>query len=399
MQPRPPGTALVRTSKYKHIFGTPFQTVECIGGLKVGAAQTDSTVLKVSSKFAALPWNISGAIGVVPLSLKGAISSEFPLILSEDNTINDLCFSPFDDCLLATAGNDGIAALWKIPEEGLTNNLTTPMISIPTTDKRLLSVEFHPLASNVMICLDAGKQIKFFDIEKNGEQLSLPDNHKGLIANISWNYDGSLMATSSKDKSIRIFDPRANRMIAETQSHQGAKAGRVLWTGKRDLIFTVGFGKGSEREYALYDPRKIDQRLILTQIDSGTSTLFPFYEPDNGIILLAGKGDGNIRYYELTNENPYVHYLSEFKSKDPQCGLTVFPKSMNDVKKCEIIRIGKLTPNGLLVPIKFEIPRAENQFFQEDIFPDTFDGKPSMTSEQWFMGENISPGLISQNRL
>jgi len=112
---------------------------------------------------------------------------------------------------------------------------------------------------------------------------------------------------------------------------------------------------------------------------------------------LAGKGDGNIRYYEVNDEAPYVHYLSEFKSKDPQSGMTVFPKSFNDVKKCEIFRMAKLTPSGLLVPIRFEVPRAENQFFQEDIFPDTFDGQPTSSASEWFGGATVPPRLVTQN--
>jgi len=126
-----------------------------------------------------------------------------------------------------------------------------------------------------------------------------------------------------------------------------------------------------------------------------TSTLMPFADQDNNLIFLAGKGDGNIRFYEITNEDPYIHYLSEFKSKDPQSGLAVLPKQSLDVMKCEIMKFLKLTPNGNVVSIRFEVPRTDNQFFQEDIFPDTFDGKPSMTAAEWFGGANTPANLVS----
>ena len=51
--------------------------------------------------------------------------------------------------------------------------------------------------------------------------------------------------------------------MKDVSDHQGVKGGRALWFGKKDKIFTVGFSKGSERQYALYDPRKLDQRLTL----------------------------------------------------------------------------------------------------------------------------------------
>lgn len=35
-------------------------------------------------------------------------------------------------------------------------------------------------------------------------------------------------------------------------------------------------------------------------------------------VYLAGKGDGNIRYYEVVDEAPYVHFLNQFLSGNPQ---------------------------------------------------------------------------------
>ena len=35
-------------------------------------------------------------------------------------------------------------------------------------------------------------------------------------------------------------------------------------------------------------------------------------------MYLAGKGDGNIRYYEVVDEAPYVHFLNQFLSGNPQ---------------------------------------------------------------------------------
>jgi len=33
------------------------------------------------------------------------------------------------------------------------------------------------------------------------------------------------------------------------------------------------------------------------------------------------QGDGNIRYFEITTEKPYIQYLMEFRSPAPQKGL------------------------------------------------------------------------------
>ena len=39
------------------------------------------------------------------------------------------------------------------------------------------------------------------------------------------------------------------------------------------------------------------QYMIINEQASGT--ILPFYDPDTHILFLAGKGDGNIRYYEV----------------------------------------------------------------------------------------------------
>ncbi|XP_010213824.1 PREDICTED: coronin-6 [Tinamus guttatus] len=47
-------------------------------------------------------------------------------------------------------------------------------------------------------------------------------------------------------------------------------------------------------------------------------------------------GDSSIRYFEITDEAPYVHYLSTYSSKEPQRGMGFMPKRGLDVSKCEI---------------------------------------------------------------
>lgn len=396
-KPKPKGTASVRTSKFRHLFCTPGQNTESILGIKLGASQAESNVIKANSKWFAVPWAAPGCVSVLPISNKGAVNSDGPLIVHEENTVNEFNFSPFDENLLATACQDGTVQLWQIPEGGLTESLTNPSGKLTISDKRVLSVDFHPLAKNVITTSDAGKAVKIFDIEANKEIVSLPDVHKGLLTSTSWNGNGSLLATSCKDKVLRIFDPRANTATAEGKDHEGAKGSRSVWLGKKDLIFTCGFGKGSERQYGLFDPRNLSQRLTLQVIDSSSSTLMPFYDEDLGLMYLGGKGDGNIRYYEIIDEDPYICFLSEYKAKDPQSGLVALPKRTCDVMKCEVMKMLKLTPNGNVISLRFEVPRKENVFFQDDLYPDTFDGQPSMSASEWASGSSTPGNLISLN--
>lgn len=71
-------------------------------------------------------------------------------------------------------------------------------------------------------------------------------------------------------------------------------------------------------------------------IDFSAGALIPFYDHDTRTVYLAGKvtnrmehlfalklmffqGDGNIRYYEVSDQGePFLYFLSEYKSSAPQ---------------------------------------------------------------------------------
>jgi len=106
----------------------------------------------------------------------------------------------------------------------------------------------------------------------------------------------------------------------------------------------------------------------------------PFYDNDTNVMFLAGKGDGNVRYFEIVDESPYVHYLSEFKSNTPQRGGCMVPKRMVNVSECEIVRFLKVGTKTM-EPISFQVPR-KSDVFQDDIFPDCFSGEFSLSASE-----------------
>ena len=69
---------------------------------------------------------------------------------------------------------------------------------------------------------------------------------------------------------------------------------------------------------------------------------------------LAGKGDGNIRYYEYENDNLFL--LAEHKSSDPQRGMCFLPRRGLSVSDCEIARGLKVAASSIEA-IAFIVPR------------------------------------------
>lgn len=50
------------------------------------------------------------------------------------------------------------------------------------------------------------------------------------------------------------------------------------------------------------------------------------------------QGDSVIRYFEITDEPPYLHFLNSYQSSDPQRGIGWMPKRGLNVNACEIAR-------------------------------------------------------------
>lgn len=121
-------------------------------------------------------------------------------------------------------------------------------------------------------------------------------------------------------------------------------------------VFTTGFSRMSERQLALWNPKNMQEPIALHEMDTSNGVLLPFYDPDTSIIYLCGKGDSSIRYFEITDESPYVHYLNTFSSKEPQRGMGYMPKRGLDVNKCEIARFFKLHERKC-EPIIMTVPR------------------------------------------
>jgi len=193
---------------------------------------------------------------------------------------------------------------------------------------------------------------------------------------------------------LRIFDPRNSQMIAEIGNHTSPKSSRVQWITGADIIVTTGFTRSNERELAAYDPRNLAERLNTTKLPSSSSTSMLFEDADNQLLFVAGKGDGSINAYEIESDAPCIHPLSDYKSNTPQNGMAILPKSSCNIQACEIVRFLKLSGTRV-EPIRIEVPRQESSFFQDDIFPNTWDLQPTMSANEWAKGANNPRNLVS----
>jgi len=387
---------VVRSSKFRHVFGTAAKREHCYDGVKISKSAWDSNKIKVNTKFVAAIWESGGggAFACMNHESSGKIPASLPLVCGHKAEILDIDFNPFHEHLIASAAEDSYVKIWHIPDGGLKANMTDPVQTLQGHRRKVGTTDFHPVAANILATSSSDFEVKLWDIEKGSAVLTV-GHHADLIQGVAWSYNGSEFATASKDRKIRIVDPRGNKVVQEKEAHQGIKGSRVLYLGNTNKLLSLGFSKTSERQYGIWDPRNFSEPIQTENIDTSAGILMPFYDNDTKVLFLAGKGDGNIRYYEVTDDPKPIYFLAEYKSNLPQRGVGQLPKRAVNVSECEITRLYKISGDGKLIePIAFQVPRRSD-LFQDDLFPDCYAGESSLSAEQWFGGKDEHPKTIS----
>ncbi|KAG8520113.1 Coronin-6 [Galemys pyrenaicus] len=457
---------VVRQSKFRHVFGQAAKADQAYEDIRVSKVTWDSSFCAVNPKFLAIIVEAGGGGAFIVLSLAktGRVDKNHPLVTGHTAPVLDIDWCPHNDNVIASASDDTTIMVWQIPDYTPVRNITEPIITLEGHSKRVGILSWHPTARNVLLSAGGDNVIIVWNVGTGEVLLSLDDMHPDVIHSVCWNGNGSLLATTCKDKTLRIIDPRKGQVVAErARPHEGARPLRAIFTadgklfstgfsrtserqlalwdperfaaheGMRPMravftrqghIFTTGFTRMSQRELGLWDPNNFEEPVALQEMDTSNGVLLPFYDPDSSIVYLCGKvlaawqpggentvwaqvqraaaaslhplvlqGDSSIRYFEITDEPPFVHYLNTFSSKEPQRGMGFMPKRGLDVSKCEIARFYKLHERKC-EPIIMTVPR-KSDLFQDDLYPDTPGPEPALEANEWLSGQDADPVLIS----
>ncbi|EDL12879.1 coronin-6 isoform X6 [Mus musculus] len=346
---------VVRQSKFRHVFGQAAKADQAYEDIRVSKVTWDSAFCAVNPKFLAIIVEAGGggAFIVLPLAKTGRVDKNYPLVTGHTGPVLDIDWCPHNDNVIASASDDTTVMVWQIPDYTPVRNITEPVITLEGHSKRVGILSWHPTARNVLLSAGGDNVIIIWNVGTGEVLLSLDDIHPDVIHSVCWNSNGSLLATTCKDKTLRIIDPRKSQVVANN----------------------------------------FEEPVALQEMDTSNGVLLPFYDPDSSIVYLCGKGDSSIRYFEITEEPPFVHYLNTFSSKEPQRGMGFMPKRGLDVSKCEIARFYKLHERKC-EPIIMTVPR-KSDLFQDDLYPDTPGPEPALEADEWLSGQDAEPVLIS----
>ena len=199
---------VVRTSKFRHIFGTNNKRENCYDNIRVSKSSWDSTFCSVNPKFVAVIVESGGggAFLVIPITKVGRMSPEVPLVAGHKGPVLDIAWCPHNDNVIASASEDCTVKVWQIPDGGITRTVTESVVDLVKHQRRVGIVLWHPSAQNILLSCGSDNQVVIWNVG-TGESLlifSLPE----MVYSGCWNWDGSEVIFTCKDRKIRRVDPR-----------------------------------------------------------------------------------------------------------------------------------------------------------------------------------------------
>jgi coronin-1B/1C/6 len=383
----------VRASSYRHVFGTAAKKEAQFVDIRPDCTGNGQHIMANNKYFAYAGTGGGGPVKICRHDQPGRQNANAHKISVHKGKVLDFDFNPFVSNMVATTSEDCYAKVTQFPAEGLTDTINDAIVTLAGHQKKVTEAKWHPTANNVLATGSADNMIKVWDIEKQAEIANVEFADESY--HMDWNTDGSLVASMNKDKKLYIVDPRQPDAAQSVDAFKGSKVCSVRWMDNHGKLGCVGFSKTSMRRLAIWDPKKLDKALHVQDIDQSAGVLIPHYDPDNSIFYVGGKGDGGIKYFEITNEAPFVFFLSEFRAGDSQKGVCFLPKRDLDVGSCEIARALRLMRDAA-IPVSFQVPR-KSDIFQKDIYPDTYAGKATQTADDYVAGKNAAPALMSMD--
>lgn len=206
----------------------------------------------------------------------------------------DTAWSPFDDNIVASGGEDGNIFIWKVSEDAFQGwgaekwvpQDFDPVMQVNGSARKIGQLAFHPVAQNVLASASGEYQVKLWDLGSIDAPRAVLAGHTDTIQSLAFNSTGNLLATTCRDRKLRLFDPRAGgEPVRVADAHSGIKGARVIWMGDKDNVATTGFSKMSDREVAIWETGgfNVVKKLV---VDQSAGVLMPFWS-DNNILFLG----------------------------------------------------------------------------------------------------------------
>ncbi|MEL6815992.1 MAG: WD40 repeat domain-containing protein, partial [Cyanobacteria bacterium J06598_3] len=210
-------------------------------------------------------------------------------------SVRNVKFSPQNNNIFATTGNDAKVNLWQVAQEGeqITCSITK------TLDQHAVPVWGLDFSQDGQQIISAGENVILWNVEKNYK--TVIKGHKGRIWNVAFNpADNEFFATAGADGSVRLWD------IGNKSGYPPLK----LNTRARDIDFSplgdrmVTGGSNGTIRFWDWDAKtnQLKSQPAITCKGHDNSTYGVSLSRD-GSLLAAGVEDGKLYLWDIVEQN------------------------------------------------------------------------------------------------
>jgi len=112
-------------------------------------------------------------------------------------------------------------------------------------------------------------------------------------------------------------------------------------------LLTVGFSEFNDRQYAVYDDRKITEPLTMNKLDSVSNVAMLHYDDTINTLYVIDKGSRTWhQWYYTDNGEPKFSKIDTSNNKENTVGMYFMPKKDIDVSKNELNRVWRIVGVG-----------------------------------------------------
>lgn len=109
-------------------------------------------------------------------------------------------------------------------------------------------------------------------------------------------------------------------------------------------IVTVGFSEFNDRQYMIWDDRKLTEPLAMNKLDSISNVAMLHYDDDINTLFVIDKGSRSWHtHYYTDNNGPLLTKIEDSNNKENTIGMYFLPKRYADTSKNELNRAWRLT--------------------------------------------------------
>jgi coronin-1B/1C/6 len=172
---------------------------------------SDSNLIKGGARYIGFSFFSSGGgrLAILSKSNSGKWQHDAKMLIGHNGPILDLDFFPYNDSYLATCSDDATIKIWQIPEDApLKEDITVCSSTLYGHSRKVNLIGFNDAAEGILASTSLDYTMKIWDVQKGEVKLNLTGPAEYCIG-FEWGFNSDLIASTWKDKHLRVADVRS----------------------------------------------------------------------------------------------------------------------------------------------------------------------------------------------